>query len=149
MEVYGSVDWDAGAMAINGVKLSGLELSCRIGSVVVRDVALFDLGEYVLTTERFGSKVMEVDDALEEGYGFYPDYWEMLSIATAGDACCGRSYSFLANIYFGKASTSLFDWAMLYVEASVPLSAQVDVAVGIEAKPSGTDYVAIGLELDW
>jgi len=148
-DLYGRVNWDETSMAIQGIELSGLEVACELGPVAVRDVALLDLANYVLTTERFGSRVMEIDDALDEGYDFYSDYWELLSIAVTGDGCCGASYSFLANAYFDEASSSLFDWAMLHIEASIPLAPRVGVMLGMETKPSGTDYIAVGVELDW
>lgn len=149
VDLYGAVDWDATSMAISGLKLSGIELICELGSVVFRDVALFDLSEYILTTERFGSRVMEIDDALEAGCDFYPDYWELMSIAVTVDACCGESFSFLANAYFDKASSSLFDWAMLHIEASVPLALHVGFTLGMETKSSGTNYIAFGISVDW
>ena len=149
MTLYGSVDWDSSSMAIGGINLSGLGFACELGPVVIREVALLDLTEYVLTTERFGSRVMEIDDALEAGYDFYPDYWELLSVAVTGDGCCGESFSFLANTYLDNASTSLFDWAMVYVEASVPLAPQVGFTLRMEAKPSGIDYIALGVSVGW
>jgi hypothetical protein len=149
VELYGDVDWDASTMTLDGIKLSGVELICKLGPAVVREVALFDLSQYVLTTEPFGSRVMEIDDALEAGYNFYPDYWELLSITVADDACCGESFSFLANAYFDPASSSLFDWAMLHIEASIPLAAQVDITLGMEIKPAGTQYIAFGVVIDW
>ncbi len=149
VDLYGAADWDATSMMASGFKLSGIELICELGPVVIRDVALFDLSDYVLTTEQFGSRVMEIDGALEAGYDFYPDYWALLSIAVTGDACCGDSFSFLANAYFDEASSSLFDWAMLHVEASVPLASQVDIALGMEADPSGPQYIAFGVSVSW
>jgi len=146
---YGCVNWDDTSMAIQGIELSGLEIICELGPVVIRDVALFDLTEYVLTTERFGSRVMEIDDALEFGYDFYSDYWELLSIAVTGNDCCGGSYSFLASAYFDEAASSLFDWAMLHVEASIPLTTQVGITLGMETKPSGTDSIALGMSISW
>ena len=148
VELYGRIEWDESGMAIKGIKLCGLEFICELGPVVIRDVSLFGLDEYVLTTEQFGSRVMQIDDALEAGYDFYPDYWELLSIAVMGDACCGP-YSFLANTYFSEDSDSLLDWAMLRVEASVQLAAQLGVTLSMELKPSGTDYIALGMGLDW
>jgi len=148
-ELYGCVNWDETSMAIQGIELSGLEIICELGPAVIRDVALFDLTEYVLTTERFGSRVMEIDDALDFSYDFYPDYWELLSVAMTGDGCCGESFSFLANAYFDHASSSLFDWALLHVEASVPLVPQVNITLALETKPSGIDYLAFGTTVDW
>jgi len=149
VDVYGRVDWDPVSMQMEGIWLGGLEFACQLGKVVVRDVALFDLTEYVITTERFGSHVMETDAALEAGYDFYPDYWELLSVAGTGDSCCGEPFSFLANIYFDQASTNLFDWGMLHVEASIPLTAQVGITLGIETKPSSAEYIAFGVGIRW
>ena len=136
-------------MVLDAVRLSGLEAILDLGSVVIRDVALLDLDQSVLTTEHFGSRVMLIDDVLESGYDYYPDYWELLSIEVTGDGFCGAAYSFLANTYFEDTSSSLLDWAMLHMEAVVPLASQLDVKFGMEVTPSGVQYVAFGIRVGW
>ena len=149
LEAYGHVDWDVTSLALDAFRLSGLEAILELGPVVIRDVALFDLDKAVLTTAQFGSRVMLIDDVLEAGCEYYPDYWGLLSIAVATDDCCGAPYSFLANAYFEDASSGLLDWAMLYVEASIPLASQLDISFGMDTKPSGIQHIAVGIGVTW
>ena len=149
VELYAELDWDAAALSIDGIGLYGIELTCRLGSVTVRDVAVFDLDHYVITTEAYGSIVERLVDAIEEGHDYYADYWEMFSIAYTGDGCCGGDLTFLANVYFSEFSSSLFDWAMTHVEAAIPFGAGFSFTLGMEIRPTGIDSLAFGFHIDW
>jgi len=149
IEVYAGLDWDAATLAVGGIGLYGIELTAELGPVTVRDVTVFDLDRYAITTEAYGSVVERLIDAIEDGHDVYPDYWEMLSIAYRGEGCCGQELTFLANSYFDEASTGLFDWAMTHVEAKVPFGAGFSVTLGMELRPAGVDSLTFGFHIDW
>jgi hypothetical protein len=149
VEVYAELDWDASTLSLAGTSFYGIEVACELGPVTVRDVAVFDLSRYAITTEAYGSVVERLTDAIEDGHDVYPDYWEMLSIAYRGDGCCASDVTFLLNVYFDEASSSLFDWAMTHVEAAVPLGEGFSFTLGMETIPAGVDSLTFGFHLDW
>ena len=149
VELYGEIDWDAANRSIDGIGVYGIELSCELGPVTVRDVAVLDLNRYAITTEAYGSAIERLVDAIEAGHSYYPDYWELFSIAYRDDGCCGGDLTFLLNVYFDEASNSLFDWAMTHVEAEVPLANAFTFTLGMQARPVGVDSLTFGFHLDW
>ncbi|MFC2108038.1 hypothetical protein ACFLS5_01080 [Candidatus Bipolaricaulota bacterium] len=149
IEVYAGLDWDGGSVSIGGIGLYGIELVGQLGPVTVRDVTVFDLNRYAITTEAYGSVVKRLVDAIEEGHSYYPDYWEMLSIAYRGDGCCGQELTFLANAYFDEGSSGLFDWAMTHIEAEIPFGAGFSFTLGMEMHSAGVDSLAFGFHVDW
>ena len=149
VELYAELDWDASTWLIDGIGFYGIELACELGPVTVRDVAVFDLNRYAITTEAYGSTVERLIDAIEEGHDVYPDYWELFSIAYRGDGCCGGDMMFLLNVYFDDASASLFDWAMTHVEAAIPLADAFSFTLAMEAIPAGIDSLTFGFHVDW
>jgi len=134
---------------ISGITFPAIELVCELGPVTIRDVSLFDLNEMALSTEAYGGRVVNVADALANGWDYYPDYWEMFSIAYAGAACCEGEHTFLVNVYFDVNSTSLFDWAMTYVRADAPFGEQLRFTFAMKAGEAGAEYVAFGIDLSW
>ena len=149
VELYAELDWDAATRLLDGIGLYGIELVCTLGPVTLRDVAVFDLNRYAITTEAYGSVVERLVDAIEEGHDVYPDYWELLSIAYRGDGCCGGEFTFVANVYFDEASTSLFDWAMTHVEAAIPLSKSFTFTLATDTLAAGVESLVFGFRIDW
>jgi hypothetical protein len=149
VELYAELDWDAATRLLDGIGLYGIELVCTLGPVTVRDVAVFDLNRYAITTEAYGSIVERLVDAIEQGHDVYPDYWELLSIAYRGDGCCGGEFTFVANVYFDEASTSLFDWAMTHVEAAIPLAKSFTFTLATDTLAAGVDSLVFGFRIDW
>ena len=148
-ELYVGFTPSAGAVGVDTINIHGIELVCQIGPVTVRDVSLFAPCDLALTTERYGSVVMPIVDILAQGMDYYPDYWEMFSIAYAGPACCVGECNFLANVYFDTASTSLFDWAMTHIEAMIPYGDSLAFTFGMEVAQTGLEYLGFGLEVTW
>ncbi len=146
-ELYVGFTPSVGAVGIDTINIDGISLECQIGPVTVRDVSLFAPYNLALTTERHGSVVMPIADILAKGIEYYPDYWEMFSIAYAGPACCVGEYNFLVNVYFDEDSTSLFDWAMTHVETMLPFGDSF--TFGMEVTPDGLDHLGFGFEVSW
>ena len=147
--LYTDLEWDAVTLSIDGIGFYGIALVCELGPVTVRDVAVFDLNRYAITTEAYGSVVERLVDAIEAGHSYYPDYWELLSIAYHGEGCCGQEFTFLANVYFDEGSSGLFDWAMTHVEAEIPLARSFSFTLAMEAIPAGIDSLIFGFHVDW
>jgi hypothetical protein len=148
-ELYVGYTPASGSVGIDTIDVNGIELTCQIGPVTVRDVSLFAPCDLALTTERYGSRVLPIVDILASGMDYYPDYWEMFSIAYAGPACCVGEYNFLANVYFDMNSTSLFDWAMTHMEAMMPFGDSLAFTFGMEVTQTGLEYLGFGFEVVW
>lgn len=148
-DLYAALDNEVDALSIEAIKINGISLECQIGPVTVRDVSLFAPCDLALTTERYGSVVLPIADILAKGMDYYPDYWEMFSIAYAGAGCCEGEYNFLANVYFDEESTSLFDWAMTHIEATIPFGNSLALTLEMEVTQTGSDYLGFGFEATW
>jgi len=149
VDVYAELDWDVAARALDGICVYGFEVSCVLGPVTVRDVVVLDLNHYAITTQAYGSTVERVVDAIADGHDIYPDYWEVFSMAYHGDGCCSGDLTFLFDVYFDEASTSLFDWAMTHVEATIPLAEAFAFTLAMEAIPAGIDALTFGFHVAW
>ena len=146
VELYAELDDSAGT--IGELSIHGLGISAEFNGVSFMSLSVFDAG-YVLTADQHGSTVMTIADALAQGVDFYPSYWELFSIETAGDGCCGETYSFLTNTYFDTNSSSLFDWGMSYVEAVIPVGPGFSLKGSIKLTPAGLETLVLGLTVSW
>ena len=150
IDVYAKLLTDPAAMtSITGIGIYGLGFTTSFGNVTLKDLTVFDTSCYAITTEEYGSVIEERADALKYGHDFYPDYWEMFSIEVTGDGCCGGSYTFLANTYFKANSTSLFDWGMTHIEATMPINSVLFLTTEVEADTAGIDHFGLGVKVSW
>ena len=150
IDVYAELLTDPAVMtSITGIGIYGLAFTTTFGNVTLKDLSIFDTACYAITTEEYGSVIEEKADALKYGHAFYPDYWEMFSIEVRGDGCCGGSYTFLANTYFNANSTSLFDWGMTHIEATIPINSSLFLTTEVEVDTSGLDHFGLGAKVSW
>jgi len=149
MEFYADLSYGATMREIDGILISGLDMSREIGAVTLRDVAIFGPTRGI-TTEEYGSQVLPVRDILANGMDYYPDYWEMLSIAYGDvDDCCGGEFSVIANAYFDEAASSLFDVGLFHLEARIPYGEDLWFSFGVHALPTGLDWMRFGFGVNW
>ena len=150
LELYLDIPTDYGTMAsINGLELYGLEFITTFANMRIKDLVVFDTRKYAITTEEYGSVIEARATAVEKDHEFYPDYWEMFSIAMSGGGCRGGSYTFLANVYFQCDSPSLFDWGMTHIEALVPISTAISITGEIQVNFMGLNHFILGFEIAW
>ena len=148
--LFSELDFDAGKMAplkVKGIKIMGLEIACDLGPVTIRDVAVFDPCNIALTTEEYGSQVMSIDDILDLGYEYYPDYWELFSIAYAGPGCCEGESTVLLNSYFDCTTAQLFDLAMIYAEANIPIGKLLTLSFGLRTTFPDKNWLKFGFDV--
>jgi len=158
IDVYAAVLTDAqdntifgSFTSLTGISLYGLGFTSSWDGVTIKDVTVLDTGHYAITTPEYGSVIEEIVEALQDGHEFYPDYWELFSIAVTGDGCCGGSYTFLANTYFDRTATNLFGWGMTHIEGRFPISSMIFLTVEIEVDDDmpGLDHFGFGFEVGW
>ena len=149
IDAYAELLTDPAAMtSISGIRVYGLGFESSFGNVTVKDLSVFDTGNYAITTEEYGSVIEEKADALKYGHDFYPDYWEMFSIEVTGDGCCGGTYTFLASTYFMNGGV-LFDWGMTHIEATMPVNTDLFLKTEVEVDTAGVDHLGIGISVSW
>lgn len=150
LNVYADlITGDGDNAPIEGISIYGLELSCTLGSVTLRDLSVLDPSRYAITTPAYGSVIEGIADAIGQGHEYYPDYWEMLSIDIPLVSCCGGSSHVVIYTYFSQGASSLFDWAMTSAEASVALGERLEFRGGVEFSAVGGKYLTIGMRYDW
>lgn len=132
-----------------GFNLYGFELNYAWGGVTFKELIVLDTARYAITTPEYGSEIVAVTEAIDEGYDFYSDYFELLAIEAVMDGCCGGNIRFLLNNYFDKASPGPFDWAMMHAEIALPIGANLFLGGSVRATHTGLDYFGCGIDLHW
>jgi hypothetical protein len=150
INLYAAIVTDpASPVSISGINVYGLGFTYSWNGVSVKSLSVFNTGCYAITTPEYGSVIEDIAEAIEDGHDFYSDYWELFSIEVVGDGCCGGSYTFLANTYFQCDSTSLFDWGMTHIEASMPISSNLFLNGELEVNTDGLDHFGFGVKVSW
>lgn len=148
-EPYIGIDCGAALWEIDGIELGGLALICTWNGVTIKDLTVFDPGQYVITTDEYGSVLETLEDAIDDGHEYYERYWELMSVEVLTDGCCGGVNRVLINTYFGEGSGGIFGWGMSCAEASVGLSAAIELSGNMTVTPVGLDAVGMGVKLHW
>jgi hypothetical protein len=146
---YFLLDFGASAWEIDGFELGGLALVCRWNGVTIKDLTVFDPGQFVITTEDYGSAIETLAEAIDGGHEYYADYWELLSVEVVFDGCCGGVNRMLVNTYFGGDPGGIFGWGMSYIEACVGLSAAIELSGSVRVTGAGLYEVGMGIALHW
>ncbi|MFC2100039.1 hypothetical protein ACFLSF_04335 [Candidatus Bipolaricaulota bacterium] len=148
-DLFADLIYGATIQEIEGISITGLEIVCQLGPVTLREVALFGPSRGI-TTEAFGSLVLPVTDILASGMDYYPDYWQLLSVVYGDiDNCCGGEFTVIANAYFDDTASSLFEVALFHLEATIPYGKDLWFTFGLEAKPTGIDWMKFGFGVNW
>lgn len=82
------------------------------------------------------------------GYG---DYWEVFTISSAADSCCGGAFDFSVSTYFECVSEvdTLFDWAMTEIEVGIGLGSNFDITLGLQVDTGGFSMLSFGFCVTW
>jgi hypothetical protein len=148
LDVYAAV-LTAPDATVSGIELYGLGLVWSWNGVTVKELSVLDLSHYAITTPEYGSVIEEIEEAVDAGHAYYPDYWELLSIEIVTGGCCGGVNRMLINTYFEEGSSSIFGWGMSYFEAKVALSAVIELSGDLTVTANGLDAVGMGFKLHW
>jgi hypothetical protein len=135
-------------LEIKGIQISALELESDLGSVHIKDLTVLDRCRWAISTEEYGSKLIEKWKANEEGIQYYTEYWELFSMETRGNTCCGEWHA-LFNTYFDDEGGSLFGWGMSHLEVTVPFGDMLSAHFLLKISPSGLDNFSLELSFTW
>jgi len=133
---------------IEGIQLSALGLECDLGNIHLKDLTVLDRCHWAISTEEYGSELVERRRANEEGIQYYTDYWELLSVEAKGPGCCGGEWRALFNTYFGEEGP-LFGWGMSHLKLSIPLGEAISSELLLDVSASGVEELSIKLSLAW
>ncbi len=149
IDLYAEVLNGSASGTVTGIGIYGLGFTTTLRNVTAKDLIVFDMGKYAITTERYGSVIEKRATAVKEGYTFYPDYWELFSISVTKDGCCGSKYHFLVNTYFVKNTSTLFGWGMTYIKLQIPFSQNFYLNSDFTVSSTGSTKLGFGVKLDW
>ena len=76
-------------------------------------------------------------------------YWEVFTIKSAADSCCGGAFDFSIDTYFDASSGMLFDWGESDVKVSIGLGSNYTGWMGLGVKDTGFDSWTIGFKVTW
>ena len=127
---------------IEGIQLSALEWECDLDDVRLRGLTVLDRCNWAISTEEYGSELVERWRADAEGIQYYTDYWELLSVEAKGPGCCGE-WKITLNAYFGD-DPGLFGWSMGYLRLEVPLAEGLRAWVLLQVDTSGVHSLSFG-----
>ncbi len=148
VEPHLGVYFGARECEIAGIGLGGVALVSSWDGLTVRSLTVLDPRWFVITTPEYGSVMESIEDAVEDGDEYYPDYWGLLSIEFVWDGCGGPE-RILVDTYFGRAQSGVSGWAMGSIEASVELSAVIDLSIDLAVTTCGVDRLGSGVTLRW
>jgi hypothetical protein len=91
---------------LDGIRFYGLGLECDMGQgVTFASLSVLDWPRHYISP---GGEVSPYSASAIAHQLCCETYWEMFSISSSSDACCGGAFSFDLNVYFGADGT--FTW---------------------------------------
>jgi len=76
-------------------------------------------------------------------------YWEVFTIASEADACCGGGFDFSVATYFEQESGMLFDWGQSTVKVSMGLGSNYTAWTGLTVTDAGLTEWILGFKVIW
>ena len=149
IDLYAEVLNGSASGTVTGVGIYGLGVTTTFRNVKMKDLIVFDMGKYAITTESYGSVIEKRATAVKEGHTFYPDYWELVSISASEDGGYGSKYHFLVNTYFTKNPSALFGWGMTCIKLQMPISQNFYLNSDFTVSSTGSTKLRFGVKLDW
>jgi len=130
--IHLDLDWDATAASLNGLIFNGISTSYNWNGLTFSSATSFNpvlgpsgyyLAADVNSRTTYGFFIPDKNFAKEEfdwttGVGYYTevcypeeyyDIWEMFTIETSAEGCCGGGYKWEVNTYFGDRKTLIAD----------------------------------------
>jgi len=131
--LYGKLVMD-GDYTISGLQIYALGLSQTWNGVTFSDLSIFDVSYYV----------ENVDDS------WNPNYWELFTIESTGDSCCGGGIDFTVNTYFQNTqNASLFDWGETDVTLGFGIGSNFTLNTGLNVDQTGLSQISFGFKATW
>lgn len=118
-------------LTIGSISIEGIKLSCDVGAVTFTGISFW--GESGKPGRLSGT-----------------DYWEVYTVATNADACCGP-FSFDVSVFFLENGIRLFDVSMIEANLELTVAPQFvfSMGMGIDVEVNTTLIWTLGFEITW
>ncbi len=118
-------------LTIGDISIDGIRLSCDVGAVTFTGIS------YWGTNSKPGKLAGT-------------SYWEVYTIETNADACCGP-LSFDVSIFFLENGLRLFDVSLFEANLELTVAPQLTFSTGLEinVEINATTLWTLGFEIDW
>jgi len=118
-------------LTIGDISIEGIKLSCDVGAVTFTGISFWG-------------------DSSKPGRLAGTEYWEVYTIETNADACCGP-LSFDVSVFFLENGLRLFDVSLFEVNLELTVAPQFVFSTGLEidVEVNATTIWTLGFEIDW
>lgn len=118
-------------LTIGDISIDGIKLSCDVGVVTFTGISYWG----------GNSKPGRLSGT---------DYWEVYTVNTNNDACCGP-LSFDVSVFFLENGLRLFDVSLFEVNLELTVAPQFTFSTGLEidVEVNATTIWTLGFEIDW
>lgn len=118
-------------LTIGDISIEGIKLSCDVGAVTFTGITFWG-------------------DGSKPGRLAGTDYWEVYTIETNVDACCGP-LSFDVSVFFLENGLRLFDVSLFEANLELTVAPQFTFSTGLEidVEVNATTLWTLGFEIDW
>jgi hypothetical protein len=165
-----------GTYNIEGINFWGLELDYTWNGVSFLSKSVFDWPTHFIIagadlddfTYNEVDKVWEyTGDPIEDCDDFYQalkdaSYWEVFTISSESDSCCGGAFDFSVSTYFSAWAFNLycgeylyiyepmlFGWGRTDIDVSIGLGSNFDVTLGLSVDVDGFNKATFGFCVTW
>ena len=130
-DLYFAVDTTGLNLTFNSITIDGIGISCTIGGVEFAALSYWGTG---------------VKPGLLKG----TEYWEVYSIGTDDDACCGP-FEFDLAVFFKQGGTKLFDIALVDASMKLKVASQFTFNTGLKINVETGAFTqwVIGFLVEW
>jgi len=130
-----AVSCEGYGLALNKLYFYAIELEYTWNGVSFYSLSIFDVDLYAA----------EIDPYWDTAY------WEVFTISSEADSCCGGAFDFSVSTYFECESEVdfLFDWAMTEIEVGLGLGSNFDITLGLVVDTTGFSELSFGFCVTW
>jgi len=118
-------------LTIGSISIEGIKLSCDMGTVTFTGISFWG-------------------DVGKPGRLAGTDYWEVYTVETNAEACCGP-FSFDVSVFFFENGLKLFDVSMFEANLELTVATQFVFSMGlrIDVEINATTIWTLGFETTW
>jgi hypothetical protein len=140
---------------LDGITLLGVTFEYTFGSATVKAGTIFD--DQAAAFDRNGDRPLwadpEIGDARPD-FCAMEEYDEYFALLVGGKSCCGGEMGFSIFNWFDAEDNEgepagVFGWQETIVNATVELSDDLAVSVGLSVLASGLQWLKVGTDVSW
>ena len=121
----------------------------QTGSLTITGLNIYGIGIEATWEGVTFYSASSLDPARNVDITGFTDFWEMFTISSEGDACCGGVTDFYVSTYFLSGSSMLFDWGRTDVYLDFGISSNFSLRSWFEVDVDGLIGFGLGWTLDF